>query len=159
MLWAGSMFDHSHHCAILATEPGVVLCSLCHLQERCTIMLQCTGSVLTMQFIAYCKHWTLHKSKYCNGNREIYINKQQDGKKERKEERNENVHVYTFFVYISDFIYLDLNINICTVRRESVNCSVPSGVLVSTSVWFNKLCSEPKRELQAILLPATSDSN
>lgn len=40
---------------------------------------------------------------------------------------------------------------------EKRKCSVPSGVLVSTSVRFHELCSEPKQELQAILIPATSD--
>jgi len=48
---------------------------------------------------------------------------------ESRKVRNENVFFDTFFVYIFDFIYLDLNINKCTVRRESVNCSVLSGVI------------------------------
>ena len=59
---------------------------------------------------------------------------------ESKKVRNENVPFDTFFVYIFDFNYFDLNINICAMKRESVNCSLPSGVVWSTSVWFYELC-------------------
>jgi len=47
---------------------------------------------------------------------------------ESKKVRNENV-LYDNFFYIFYFIYFDLNINICTMKRESVNCSVPSDVI------------------------------
>jgi len=135
MWWAESMFDHSPHCATLATGPGVVLCSPCHLQQRCTVMLhctgsvlivqccnvlevfllcnvamywkcsycamlQCTGSVLTVQFISYCEYWTLPKSKYCNENREIYINKQQNGKQESKKWKCVFWHIFCLYFWL-----------------------------------------------------------
>ena len=105
-VWSQSSLRHTGNwawrCTVLSLPPAAEMHSNVALYWKCSYcaMLQCTGSVLTVQFISYCEYWTLPKSKYCNENREIYINKQQNGKQESKKWKCVFWHIFCLYFWL-----------------------------------------------------------